>query len=224
MTAMRETDLYLPVKVFLEGQGYAVKSEVAGADVVACRGDEAPVIVEMKTGFSLALLRQGVARQAVTDWVYLAIPKPAGRAGQQALKANLTLCRRLGLGVLLVRVSDGFVEPRLDPGPYQPRKSKPRQGRLLREFARRSGDPNTGGVTQTTIVTAYRQDALRCAAHLDAHGPSKGSDVARATGVVRATRMMADDHYGWFERVETGIYALTERGAAALAVRAGLAE
>jgi hypothetical protein len=216
MAARSETDLYPPVKAFLEAQGYEVKAEVAGADVVACRDGADPVVVELKTGFSLALLRQGVARQAVTDWVYLAIPRPEGRAGQQALKANLTLCRRLGLGVLLVRLSDGHVEPRLDPGPYQPRKSKPRQGRLLREFARRAGDPNTGGVSRTTIVTAYRQDALRCAAHLAAAGPSKGAEVARATGVVRATRMMADDHYGWFERVGTGIYRLTERGAAAL--------
>jgi hypothetical protein len=41
-------------------------------------------------------------------------------------------------------------------------------------------------------------------------------DVARATGVATATRMMADDHYGWFERVERGIYALTPKGLASL--------
>jgi hypothetical protein len=28
--------------------------------------------------------------------------------------------------------------------------------------------------------------------------------------------MMADDHYGWFERVERGIYALTPKGLASL--------
>ena len=32
----RETDLYAPVKAFLEGQGYDVKAEVADCDV--CRG------------------------------------------------------------------------------------------------------------------------------------------------------------------------------------------
>ncbi len=37
--------------------------------------------------------------------------------------------------------------------------------------------------------------------------------MARATGVATATRMMADDHYGWFERVERGVYALTPKGA-----------
>ena len=57
---MRETDLYAPIKSFLEGQGYEVKAEVASADVVACRADEEPLIVELKTSFSLALVHQGV--------------------------------------------------------------------------------------------------------------------------------------------------------------------
>ena len=71
---MRETDLYPPVKAFLEAQGYAVKSEVEGCDVVAIRGEEPPVIVELKAVFSLALVFQGIARQSVADNVYLAVP------------------------------------------------------------------------------------------------------------------------------------------------------
>ncbi len=216
MAGLRETELYTPVKVFLEAQGYVVKPEVGGADVVACRGDEDPVIVELKTGFTLALVHQGIARQAVTDWVYLAVPRPAGAGAHKAVQANTALCRRLGLGLLTVRLRDGHVEPLLDPGPYAPRKSGVRRGRLLREFARREGDPNTGGAHRAKIVTAYRQDALRCAAHLAA-GPARGADVAAATGVARATRIMADDHYGWFERVARGIYALTPAGTAGLA-------
>jgi len=34
---MLETDLYPPVKAFLEGQGYDVKGEVQDCDVVAIR-------------------------------------------------------------------------------------------------------------------------------------------------------------------------------------------
>ena len=211
-----ETDLYPPVKSFLAGQGYEVKAEVGAADIVACRGDEDPVIVELKTGFSLSLFHQAIARQTITDAVYVAVVRGTGRRFQQALKSNLTLARRLGLGLMTVRLSDGFVEVHLDPAPYAPRKSKRRKDRLLREFSRRVGDPNTGGSTRVTLVTAYRQDAMRCAAHLEANGPSRGADVAKATGVSRATRMMADDHYGWFERVERGIYALSPKGRAHL--------
>ena len=40
-------DPYAPVKALLEGQGYVVKREVRGCDVLAVRGDEPPVIVEL---------------------------------------------------------------------------------------------------------------------------------------------------------------------------------
>lgn len=216
MGRILETELYQPVKSFLENQGYEVKAEVSAADIVACRGDEDPVIVELKTGFTLSLFHQAVERLAITDAVYVAVARGSGRRFQASLKSNMKLARRLGLGVLTVRLSDGFVEAHLDPGPYAPKKSKPRKNRLLREFARRVGDPNTGGSTRVTVVTAYRQDAIRCAQHLDANGPSRGADVAKATGVGKATRMMADDHYGWFERIGRGIYGLTPKGVASL--------
>lgn len=213
---MQETQLYLPVKSLLEAQGYEVKAEIGAADVVACRPGEEPVIVELKTGFSLSLVHQAVARQSVTDAVYIAAPRGKGRRFQTALKQMTTLCRRLGLGLITVRLSDDHTEVHCDPAPYAPRKSKPRKAALLREFARRRGDPNTGGATRIGLVTAYRQDALRCAAHLAAEGPSKGAHVARGTGVAKATRLMADNHYGWFFRVEKGVYDLTETGRAAL--------
>lgn len=207
----QETDLYPPVKAWLEGLGYEVKAEVGAADVVACRDGAEPLIVELKLGFSLTLLQQAVARQAVSDAVYVAVPRWKGRAGWRAFKGNTGLCKRLGLGVLSVRQNDGFVQVHADPMPFQPRKSKPRRAALLGEFARREGDPNTGG-TNGKLVTAYRQDAEKLAAYLAAHGPDKGAVVAKATGVARATRIMASNHYGWFERVKTGVYALSAAG------------
>ncbi|GAB5374210.1 MAG: hypothetical protein AcusKO_06720 [Acuticoccus sp.] len=109
MGEFRETELYAPVKAFLEGQGFAVKGEVADADVVACREDDPPVIVELKAGFSLTLLHQAVARLAVTDAVYVCVPRRGGRVAMRALKNNTRLCRRLGIGVMTVRLGDGLV-------------------------------------------------------------------------------------------------------------------
>ena len=212
---MQETELYPPIKTFLEGQGYTVKAEIGAVDVMACRAGDEPLIVELKTGFSLSLIHQAVARQSVTDIVYIAAPRNTGRRFQSALKQMKTLCRRLGLGLMTVRFKDSLVEVHCDPGPYAPRKSKPRKQVLLREFARREGDPNTGGATRRGLVTAYRQDALRCAALLADVGPTKGAEVAQKTGVEKATRLMADNHYGWFARVEKGIYGLTDEGAKA---------
>ncbi|MBL4806768.1 MAG: hypothetical protein JKY31_05695 [Rhodobacteraceae bacterium] len=208
----KETDLYPPVKTFLEGQGYEVKGEIGAVDVMAVRGDGDPVLVELKLAFSLTLLQQGVARLAISDLVYLAVLKPRGKT----IKANLALCRRLGLGLMTVRLRDGFVEVLADPVPYRPRKSMKRKGRLLREFARRVGDPNAGGATRVGLVTSYRQDALKCAAYLVEHGESKGAAVAKGAGVPRATNIMAMDYYGWFERVSRGIYRVTDKWMALL--------
>ena len=216
MSKLRETDLYPPVKRLLEDQGYVVKSEVGPADVVAVRGAEPPVVVELKLSLSLTLFHQAVARLQVTQDVYIAVAHAPGKRFAKSLKQSVTLCRRLGLGLMTVRPKDSFVQVHCDPGPYAPRKSKKSEGQLLREFARRQGDPNTGGQQRMGLVTAYRQDALKLALYLFEIGASKGADVARETGVPNATRMMRDDHYGWFERVEKGVYGLTPKGAEAV--------
>jgi hypothetical protein len=214
---IRETELYAPVKALLEGQGYEVKGEVGAADVVACRDGEAPVIVELKTGFSLSLFHQAIDRLSLSDTVYVCVPRGSGRAFLKSLKNNKTLCRRLGLGLITVRLKDGLAEIHLDPAPYKPRQSKRKKTRLLKEFATRVGDPNTGGTTRKTLMTAYRQDALRCAATLHRKGATKAARVAEASGVAKARQIMSANHYGWFDRVESGIYELSPNGRRAIA-------
>jgi hypothetical protein len=213
---MREADLYPPLKAYLQGQGYTVKAEVGACDIVARRGDDAPVVVEMKLTFSLALVMQGVARQALADLVYLAVPVSSDRGWALRYRDIVALCRRLGLGLLAVDVGQGAVAAHLDPGPYAPRRNAAKAGRLLREFERRVGDPNVGGTTRTRRMTAYRQDALRCLAHL-AGAPASPAATARATGVIKAAALLRNDHYGWFDRVARGIYAVSPKGQAALA-------
>ncbi len=215
-TKFRETELYAPIKLLLEGQGYSVKSEIGSADVVAVRDDEDPIIVELKTGFSLSLFHQAIDRQSLTDAVYIAVPHAPGRPFSKSIRNNKALCRRLGLGLITVRIKDGHVVVHIDPAPYKPRQSTQKKARLLREFAKRVGDPNTGGATRRGLMTAYRQDDLRCVKILFENGPAKGSQVARKTNVEKATRLMADNHYGWFERIEFGVYQLSPKGLEAL--------
>ena len=214
---MREADLYPPVKAYLEGQGYTVKAEIGACDVMARRGAEPPVIVELKTTFSLALILQGIERQTLTDAVYLAVPVSSEKGWKLRYKDITRLCRRLGLGLMAVNVAKGSVEAHLDPADYTPRKNTKRASRLLREFERRVGDPNTGGTTGISRMTAYRQDALRCAASLAQTGPTSPKATALATAVARAADILRADYYGWFERTARGIYALTPKGTLAVA-------
>lgn len=63
---MKESDLYLPLKRFLESQNYEVKGEVQDCDVLAVRGEEVPVVVELKLSFNLNVVLQAVERLACT--------------------------------------------------------------------------------------------------------------------------------------------------------------
>lgn len=215
-TSAVETSLYAPVKAFLEAQGYQVKGEVRHCDVVARRGDEPPVVVELKTALNLELLLQGIERLALTESVYLAVPAPSGASPVFDRRLH-KLLRRIGLGLLLVHGGKRpTVEAVLDPVPYRPRLNKKRAGRLLGEFARRSGDPNAGGSTRVKLVTAYRQEALRVASVLAARGPLSPASLRVDADAPKAARILLDDVYGWFERVERGVYALTPAGMAAI--------
>jgi hypothetical protein len=176
--------MYDPVKRFLEGLGYEVKGEVHGCDVVAVRrgGDqgktEPPIVVELKLAFTLGFVLQGVDRFAVTELVYLAAsavsarPRSSGREPYSPTHpAVRRLCRRLSLGLLAVHSAQKDLAERVevvcDPcppaGQRLPRRNKGRAALLLGEHARRRGDPNRGGTGGKPLLTAYRQEALRCA-------------------------------------------------------------
>lgn len=226
---MLETDLYDPIKRYLEGQGYEVKAEVQGCDVVARRGDEPPVIVELKLAMNLDLVLQGIDRQKVSDAVYIAVPDDRASTGRtlmrRAQKEVVRLAKLLGLGLIVVRfrARSTKVDVLVDPAPYTPRKSPKKQRRLLAEFEAMRGDHNVGG-SRGARVTGYRQDALACALHLFDHGPERPAKLRDATGVSRAQRILYDNHYGWFERLGPGEYGLSEAGGHALEEYAAVVE
>jgi hypothetical protein len=62
-------------------------------------------------------------------------------------------------------------------------------------------------------MTAYRQQALICAAMLQS-GPGRPRDLKAMAP--DAAKILLGNVYGWFVRVERGLYALTEQGRAAL--------
>jgi len=79
---LKETDLYAPIKAFLQEQGYTVRSEVKHCDIVAKKDSEL-IVIEMKLQFSVDLLIQATKRQQLTNGVYIAIPRP-GEMGRRS--------------------------------------------------------------------------------------------------------------------------------------------
>jgi hypothetical protein len=204
-----EASLYAAVKAHLESLGYAAKGEVCGCDIVAVRAGEPPflVITEMKLGFTLELLLQGVDRLAAADEVWLAVR--ASRRGRDRDRRVKKLCRLLGFGLLAVDPDGQGVEVIAEPAPYRPRPDSGRRRRLLREHDLRRGDPSPGGTTRQPIMTAYRQRALACARVLVA-GPARPRDMAALAP--DAGRILLRNVHGWFEREGRGMYRLSEAG------------
>jgi hypothetical protein len=207
-----ETTLYLPVKRFLEKLGFDVKGEINGCDVVALKQGSPPLVVitELKLNFNLELVLQGVDRTAACDEVWLAVRTTT--RGRERDPRVRKLCRFLGFGLLGVS-KRGHVEVLVEPARWRPRRDPKRRSRLVEEHRRRQGDPALGGSTRSPIMTAYRQEALACAAALAA-GPRAVREL-KATST-DAPKILLGNVYGWFVRVQRGIYDLTDAGRAAL--------
>lgn len=205
---LKESDLYEPVKLMFEALGYTVKGEVRDADVAAVKGDET-VIVELKKNLSINLLAQGLSRQRITDFVYVATPKPKNYT-RRAWTDIMEVLKKLELGLIFVTLKEGaaFAQIVSDPLPYTGRKIQKKTANLfLKEFSERVCDANTGGVNNTRIATAYAEKAVYIACLLEKYGamtPAKlksfGSDSQKTYSI------LYKNYYGWFERIDKGLY------------------
>lgn len=231
MPIQNETELYSPIKAFFERMGYEVRGEVKSCDLVAVRGDEEPIIVELKKTFNLPLLVQGIDRLKSSSRVYVAVEQNRnGKAPYQLKWSDLErLCRMLGLGLIVVRFYKSrkpLVQPICDPAPEAPRKPRRlayRTKSLLAEFRERSGDYNVGGSTRTKLMTAYREKALDIAAALR-DGPLSTKRLRELTDNPKVAAMLQDNYYHWFQRVHRGTYELTPLGKEALVTYAAVIE
>lgn len=216
-----ETSLYLPVKAFLEAAGYEVKGEIGSCDLVGLSPADPSVVVicELKLTFNLELILQAVDRANIADEVWIAARISKGK-GREADKRYRDLCRRLGVGMLGVSEA-GEVRVIVSSVSPMPRTNPKRRSRLVREHQRRRGDPTSGGSTRKPIMTAYRQQALICAeALLD--GPLRPRDIKSMAP--DAGKILLGNVYGWFDRVSSGVYQLTEAGRQMAAQQRGVAE
>lgn len=212
---MKETDLFPPLKTYLETHGYRVNAEVANCDIVATKDDEM-VIVEMKTAANLGLLIQAVERQQICDSVYVAIPRP--KSGRRQFAGLKRVLRSLELGLLIVEqgVIKDVVSKVFDPKPPVRRKNKRRQRRVIREVENRVGEFNIGGSNKTQLMTAYRQQSILIATCLEKLGPTSIRALRKMGTGDKTADILQKNHYGWFERVHRGTYQLTAAGEAGL--------
>lgn len=211
---IKETDLYEPLKIYLEHQGYKVSSEVKNCDLVA-RKDEEMIIVELKTGMSVALLIQAVYRKEITESVYVAIPVPVGKDYPPQIGGIKQVLRRLEVGLILVRFmkTKTKIEIALHPVPFTERMRHKRKQAILREIDGRYAEFNrAGSPTTTERISSYKQEAIRIVYFLTQLGTASPRELVQAGSGPRTQMILSGNIYGWFEKVERGVYTLSEPG------------
>ena len=216
MSTFRESDLFPPIKTWLEAGGYTVHAEVNHCDIAARRGDGL-VIIEMKRAVTLELLLQAVERQRAHASVYVAVPRPA--AEDKRWRALTRLLKRLELGLLVVALESAQPRVELRFHPVAPVRQRRRDvtRALLAEMDQRTVNQNVGGATRMPVMTAYREQALAIAVVLSAIGPAAPRALKKRGTSPKTGDILHDNHYGWFERLAKGIYGLSPVGREALA-------
>ena len=212
-----ETDLYGPIAEFLAENGYTVRSEVLDCDITATKDDDL-IIIDLMRCLNVEVLVQATKRQRITDSVYVAVPRPKGGMRTSRCRGIKHLLRRLELGLIFVwfRGKSTSVQVVFHPVPFDRKKQKSKRRAVLQEMEARSGDYNQGGRTGTPIVTGYRENAIQIACLLERFGPLAPAAL-RKMGTGRKTlSILYNDFYGWFERVDRGLYALRARAKADL--------
>ena len=211
---LAETDLYAPVRDYLEKQGYTVRGEVHNCDIAATKGDDL-IVVELKRTLNIPLLVQAVQRQKITESVYVAIPRPANKLTWMRQSSGVhALLRRLEVGLILVSVQRGKppVEVIFHPLPCERRRRKAVKPAVIQERERRSGDFNEGGCCRRKLVTAYRENALHIACCLADLGPLAPRRLRQLGTGDKTLAILSRNVYSWFERVDRGVYSITSRG------------
>lgn len=207
--------MYPIIKKFFEDEGYSVKAEVLDADLVAMKEDIV-MIVEMKTSFNTKLIYQGIKGKKITDYVYLAIPKPNNKILKSDIfKEKLEIVKSLELGMMLVDERIEEVLVLFDPTMYLRKPNNKKKQRLKKEFLLRKTSLNYGGVSRTKIITSYRELSLLTLYFLK-DNPKTTKEIKEFTKQEKVMSVLQKNYYGWFERVERGIYRITNVGKEAL--------
>ena len=211
---MLETELYLPIKTYLEKRGYTVKGEIGVIDVLAVKADST-VAVELKVNITLKLIYQAIDRQKLADDVYIAVPIAAIKTHRNNLKKFLLLLKRLSIGLMVVNKDK--VEILLDPVDYNlnlsKSRSKRKRAKLISDFNNLESNTNQGG-SKGKKMTVYRENAIKIARSLNDNPGLSPKKIKELTLVENTYSILQKNYYNWFMKKERGSYQLSEEGIA----------
>ena len=206
-----ESDVAAAVAEYFSSLGYEVKAEIRGCDVVAIKHiDSAPrlTVIETKLRFNLKLLYQAITRFDIADEVLVAFLRPHNMGRKSHWRDLKNLAKHSGIGILLVSGDKQapLVQVALEAGGSRRKRIKTKRLAIEREFHNRLVKGQIGGVNKVKILTAYRELAISLAVYLTKKGPCKTCDLIKQGFPKQVSRMLWDNHYGWYERLGRGLY------------------
>ncbi len=210
-----ECDLFEPIKSFFESQGYVCDGEVRDIDLFMQK-DGSSAAVELKQTLDFRSIQQAALRQKIVETVYIGIETPKNLFSR-SFKDKIYLLKRLGIGLIVVskalRKVSVISEPVVSELSAFKTRNRKQKAALENEFVNRRLKSNIGGVTGEKLMTRYREDALLV---LDAlmrlGGEAAPKEIRKMCMVEKTANILRDNHYGWFEHVRKGVYALSSEG------------
>ena len=209
MADFKESDLHPPIKEYFEAEGYTVNCEVKNCDLTA-RKDERLVVVEIKKNFNAKLLFQAIDRQRFADEVYIAIPKPK-RLTKDTPKMR-HIAEKLNIGLIYVSINGPveYVDILCMPTAKDQPRNTARKRFVMNELAGRTIDVNKAGANKEKLATAYREKCIQIAAIIYYEKEVTPKLLRDKYGLeASSASMLGSNHYGWFDRIEKGKYALS---------------
>ena len=210
---MKETELYEPIKSYLLKNGYKVQAEVKNCDI-ACLYENKLIVIEMKKSFNLKLLYQAMDRKSFADKVFVAISRPKNFRKKET-KHMLKILKSMDIGLITVALDSPLkvVEIVLEPEDKTIKRKTRKRTMILNELQRRNLNTNIGGSTKKdNILTAYREQVIFLACALNKIEKGSPSSIKKQFNIQNASYILQNNHYGYFERIERGIYTLSKKG------------
>lgn len=210
---MKETELYEPIKKYLLQKGYKVQAEVKNCDI-ACLYENSLIIIEIKKTFNLKLLYQALDRKSFADKVFVAISRPKNFRKKE-IKHMIKILKAIDVGLITVALDSPLknVEIMLQPKDNIIKKKTRKKSIILNEIEKRNLNINLGGSTKKDkILTAYKEQTIFLACVLNKIEKGSPLYIKKQFNIQNASNILQKNYYGYFERIERGVYTLSKKG------------
>jgi hypothetical protein len=203
----RESDMYEPVRNLLISQGFIVRGEVKDCDIAAVKG-ETLWVVEMKLSANITLIYQAMERQTAANGVFIAIPRPKNSRGG-SFAALIRLLKKLEIGLITVALDSPTKYAEVLLFPNEKNRANKKTAAIKKEIFGRRTD-TVGGTSKEKINTAYRERCIKIACLMEAKGATTAKALCLLGCEKDTSAILRANYFGWFEKIATGTYDITE--------------